>query len=93
MLVGTYNLLTNKIKDAQFSSRATFGQYVYKNQQECLEAQMPKVVEFEEQSQNDAEVSFNFNVSIMAKDAKDAQRKLALMLQMTTEKIESLNIL
>ena len=93
LLVGTYNLLTNEIKGAQFSSRVTFGQKVYKNQQECLEAQMPKVVEFEEQSQNDAEISFNFNVSIMAKDAKDAQRKLALMLQMATEKVESLNIL
>ena len=88
LLVGTYNLLTNEIKGAQFSSRATFGQNVYKNQQECLEAQMPKVVEFEEQPQNDVEILFNVNVSIKAKDAKEAQRKLSLMLQMTNEKFK-----
>ena len=40
----------------------------------------------EEQPQNDVEMLFNVNVSIKAKDAKDAQRKLFLMLQMTSEK-------
>ena len=58
----------------------------YKTKQECLNAHMPKVVEFEEQPQNDVEMLFNVNVSIKAKDAKDAQRKLFLMLQMTNEK-------
>ena len=40
----------------------------------------------EEQPQNDVEMLFNVNVSIKAKDAKDAQRKLFLMLQMTSGK-------
>ena len=49
---------------------------------------MLKVVEFGEQSQNDAEISFNFNVSIKAKDAKEAQRKFSLMVQMVTENVK-----
>ena len=94
LLVGTYNLLTNELKGVQFNPKAFCNNIRrYKTKQECLKAQMPKVVEFEEQPQNDVEILFNVNVSIKAKNAKDAQRKLALMLQMATEKVESLNIL
>ena len=43
---------------------------------------MPEVVEFGDNTPKDVEISFNFNVTIKAKDAKEAQRKLSLMLQM-----------
>ena len=89
LLVGTYNLLTNELKGVQFNPKAfCHNTHCYKTKQECLDAQMPKVVEFGEQSQNDAEISFNFNVSIKAKDAKEAQRKFSLMVQMVTENVE-----
>lgn len=88
LLVGTYNLLTNELKGVQFNPKAFCNNIPrYKTKQECLKAQMPKVVEFEEQPQNDVEILFNVNVSIKAKNAKEAQRKLALMLQMATEKV------
>lgn len=90
LLVGTYNLLTNELKGVQFNPKAFCNNIRrYKTKQECLKAQMPKVVEFEEQPQNDVEILFNVNVSIKAKNAKDAQRKLALMLQMTNEKFNN----
>ena len=89
LLIGTYNLLTNELKGVQFNPKAFCpNTHCYKTKQECLDAQMPKVVEFGEQSQNDAEISFNFNVSIKAKDAKEAQRKFSLMVQMVTENVE-----
>lgn len=82
-LIGTYNLLTGEVK-AQFNPRSDFkyAQVPYKSKQECLDAQMPEVVEFGDNTPKDVEVSFNFNVTIKAKDAKEAQRKLSLMLQM-----------
>ena len=87
LLIGTYNLLTNELKGVQFNPKAFWNNTPrYKTKQECLNAQMPKVVEFEGQPQNDVEILFNVNVSIKAKDAKEAQRKLSLMLQMTSEK-------
>ena len=87
LLIGTYNLLTNELKGVQFNPKEFENNIPrYKTKQECLEVHMPKVVEFEEQPQNDVEMLFNVNVSIKAKDAKDAQRKLFLMLQMTNEK-------
>ena len=89
LLIGTYNLLTNELKGVQFNPKAfCHNTHCYKTKQECLYAQMPKVVEFGEQSQNDAEISFNFNVSIKAKDAKEAQKKFSLMVQMVTENVE-----
>lgn len=88
LLVGTYNLLTNELKGVQFNPKAFCNNIRrYKTKQECLKAQMPKVVEFEEQPQNDVEILFNVNVSIKAKNANEAQRKLTLMLQMATEKV------
>ena len=87
LLIGTYNLLTNELKGVQFNPKAFwYITHCYKTKQECLNAQMPKVVEFEEQPQNDVEMLFNVNVSIKAKDATDAQRKLSLMLQMASKK-------
>lgn len=89
LLLGTYNLLTNELKGVQFNPKEFENNTpCYKTKQECLNAQMPKVVEFEEQPQNDVEILFNVNVSIKAKDAKEAQRKLSLMLQMTNEKFK-----
>ena len=84
-LIGTYNLLTGEVK-AQFNPRSDFkyAQVPYKSKQECLDAQMPEVVEFGDNTPKDVEIPFNFNVTIKAKDAKEAQRKLSLMLQMTT---------
>ena len=90
MLVGTYNLLTNELKGVQFNPKAFCNNIRrYKTKQECLKAQMPKVVEFEEQPQNDVEILFNVNVSIKAKNANEAQRKLSLMLQITNEKFNN----
>ena len=90
LLVGTYNLLTNELKGVQFNPKAFCNNIRrYKTKQECLKAQMPKVVEFEEQPQNDVEILFNVNVSIKAKNAKEAQRKLSLMLQITNEKFNN----
>lgn len=75
-LIGTYDLLTGEVK-AEFNPRYKFsgGHTPYKSEKECLDAQMPEVVEFEDPNENDVEISFNFNVTIKAKDAKDAQRK------------------
>lgn len=87
LLIGTYNLLTNELKGVQFNPKAFWNNTPrYKTKQECLNAQIPKVVEFEEQPQNDVEILFDINVRIKAKNAKEAQRKLSLMLQMTSEK-------
>lgn len=85
-LMGTYDLLTGEVK-AQFNPRSDFkyAKVPYKSKQECLDAQMPEVVEFEDETQKDVEVSFNFNVNIKAKDAKEAQRKFILMLQVLKE--------
>lgn len=82
-LIGTYNLLTGEV-NAQFnpSFKCMGGHTPYKSKQECLAAQMPEVVEFGDNTPKDVEISFNFNVTIKAKDAKEAQRKLSLMLQM-----------
>ena len=82
-LIGTYDLLTGEVK-AEFNPRYKFsgGHTPYKSEQECLDAQMPKVVEFGDNTPKDVEISFNFNVTIKAKDEKEAQRKLSLMLQM-----------
>ena len=89
LLIGTYNLLTNELKGVQFNPKAFwYITHCYKTKQECLNAQMPKVVEFGEQSQNDTEMVFNFNLNIKAKDAKEAQRKFSLMVQMVTENFE-----
>ena len=89
LLIGTYNLLTNELKGVQFNPKAFCpNTHCYKTKQECIDAQMPKVVEFGEQSQNDAEIVFNFNLNIKAKDAKEAQKKFSLMVQMVTENVE-----
>lgn len=83
-LIGTYDLLTGEVK-AEFNPRYKFsgGHTPYKSEKECLDNNMPEVVEFEDNTPKDVEMSFNFNVTIKAKDAKEAQRKLSLMLQMT----------
>lgn len=83
-IIGTYDLLTGEVK-AEFNPRYKFsgGHTPYKSEKECLDAQMPEVVEFGDNAPKDVEISFDFNVTIKAKDAKEAQRKLSLMLQMT----------
>ena len=75
-LIGTYNLLTGEVK-AQFNPRSEIynDRIPYKSKQECLDAQMPEVVEFDDTNENDVNISFEFRITIEAKDAKDAQRK------------------
>ena len=75
-LIGTYDLLTGEVK-AQFNPRSEIYNDIipYKSKQECLAAQMPEVVEFEDPNENDVNISFEFSITIEAKDAKEAQRK------------------
>lgn len=75
-LIGTYDLLTGEVK-AQFNPRSEIfnGIIPYKSEQECLDAQMPEVVEFEDPNEIDANISFEFRITIEAKDAKEAQMK------------------
>lgn len=75
-LIGTYDLLTGEVK-AQFNPRSEIfnGIIPYKSEQECLDAQMPEAVEFEDPNENDVNISFEFRITIEAKDAKEAQRK------------------
>lgn len=75
-LIGTYDLLTGEVK-AQFNPRSEIfnGIIPYKSEQECLSAQMPEVVEFEDPNENDVNISFEFSITIEAKDAKEAQMK------------------
>ena len=75
-MVGKYNLFTQEFEGLGFNPKL-HGRYknIYKSKEECLKATMPKVVEFEDNTSKDVEISFNFNVTIKAKDAKDAQRK------------------
>lgn len=75
-LIGTYDLLTGEVK-AQFNPRSEIfnGIIPYKSEQECLDAQMPEVVEFEDPNENDVNISFEFRITIEAKDAKEAQMK------------------
>ena len=75
-LIGTYNLLTGEVK-AQFNPRSEIynDRIPYKSKQECLDAQMPEVVEFEDPNENDVNISFEFRITIEAKDAKEAQMK------------------
>lgn len=75
-LIGTYDLLTGEVK-AQFNPRSAIYNDIipYKSEQECLTAQMPEVVEFEDPNENDVNISFEFRITIEAKDAKEAQMK------------------
>ena len=75
-LIGTYDLLTGEVK-AQFNPRSEIYNDIipYKSEQECLTAQMPEVVEFEDPNENDVNISFEFRITIEAKDAKEAQMK------------------
>lgn len=75
-LIGTYDLLTGEVK-AQFNPRSEIYNDIipYKSEQECLTAQMPDVVEFEDPNENDVNISFEFRITIEAKDAKEAQMK------------------
>lgn len=75
-LIGIYDLLTGEVK-AQFNPRSEIYNDIipYKSEQECLTAQMPEVVEFEDPNENDVNISFEFRITIEAKDAKEAQMK------------------
>ena len=75
-LIGTYDLLTGEV-NAQFNTRSEIYNDIipYKSEQECLAAQMPDVVEFEDPNENDVNISFEFRITIEAKDAKEAQMK------------------
>ena len=75
-LIGTYDLLTGEV-NAQFNTRSEIYNDIipYKSEQECLAAQMPEVVEFEDPNENDVNISFEFRITIEAKDAKEEQMK------------------
>lgn len=75
-LIGIYDLLTGEVK-AQFNPNCEIYNDIipYKSKQECLAAQMPEVVEFEDPNENDVNISFEFRITIEAKDAKEAQMK------------------
>ena len=75
-IVGKYNLFTQEFDGLCFNPKLP-SRYknIYKSKEECLNATMPKVVEFGDNTSKDVEISFNFNVTIKEKDAKDAQRK------------------
>ena len=68
--------MTGDVK-AQFNPRSEIynDRIPYKSKQECLDAQMPEVVEFDDTNENDVNISFEFRITIEAKDAKDAQGK------------------
>ena len=55
-LIGTYDLLTGEVK-AEFNPRYKFsgGHTPYKSEQECLDAQMPEVVEFGDNTPKDVD--------------------------------------
>ena len=74
---GKYNLFTQEFEGFRFKKVwcTMSGKRIYKSKEECLDAQMPEVVEFEDPNENDVKISFEFRITIEAKDAKEAQMK------------------
>ena len=82
-IVGKYNLFTQEFEGLKFNPQwyINTGKRIYKSEQECLAAQMPKVVEFEDNPQTEY-VVHEFKVTITAKNEDEASKKLAKMLDL-----------
>ena len=78
---GKYNLFTQEFEGFRFKQVwcTMSGKRIYKSKEECLSAQMPKVVEFEDNPQTEY-VVHEFKVTITAKNEDEASKKLAKML-------------
>ena len=78
---GKYNLFTQEFEGFRFKKVwcTMSGKRIYKSKEECLDAQMPKVVEFEDNPQTEY-VVHEFKVTITAKNEDEASKKLAKML-------------
>ena len=82
-IAGKYNLFTQEFEGFRFKQVwcTMSGKRIYKSEQECLAAQMPKVVEFEDNPQTEY-VVHEFKVTITAKNEDEASKKLAKMLDL-----------
>ena len=80
---GKYNLFTQEFEGFRFKKVwcTMSGKRIYKSKEECLDAQMPKVVEFEDNQQTEY-VVHEFKVTITAKNEDEASKKLAKMLDL-----------
>lgn len=80
-IAGKYNLFTQEFEGFRFKQVwcTMSGKRIYKSKEECLGAQMPKVVEFEDNPQTEY-VVHEFKVTITAKNEDEASKKLAKML-------------
>ena len=80
---GKYNLFTQEFEGFRFKQVwcTMSGKRIYKSKQECLDANMPKVVEFEDNPQTEY-VVHEFKVTITAKNEDEASKKLAKMLDL-----------
>ena len=80
---GKYNLFTQEFDGFRFKKVwcTMSGKRIYKSKEECLDAQMPKVVEFEDNPQTEY-VVHEFKVTITAKNEDEASKKLAKMLDL-----------
>lgn len=80
---GKYNLFTQEFEGFRFKKVwcTMSGKRIYKSKEECLDAQMPKVVEFEDNPQTEY-VVHEFKVTITAKNEDEASKKLAKMLDL-----------
>lgn len=83
-IVGKYNLFTQEFEGLRFNPKWWNGRCknIYKSKEECLDAQMPKVVEFEDEAHSDTNVVWDFKVSITAKNEDEAIKKFAKMLDL-----------
>lgn len=82
-IAGKYNLFTQEFEGFRFKQVwcTMSGKRIYKSKEECLGAQMPKVVEFEDNPQTEY-VVHEFKVTITAKNEDEASKKLAKMLDL-----------
>lgn len=80
---GKYNLFTQEFEGFRFKKVwcTMSGKRIYKSKEECLAAQMPKVVEFEDNHQTEY-VAHEFKVTITAKNEEEAIKKFAKMLDL-----------
>ena len=80
---GKYNLFTQEFEGFRFKKVwcTMSGKRIYKSKEECLDAQMPKVVEFEDNPQTEY-VVHEFKVTITAKNEDEASKKLAKKLDL-----------
>ena len=82
-IYGKYNLFTQEFEGFRFKQVwcTMSGKRIYKSEQECLDAQMPEVVEFEDNHQTEY-VAHEFKVTITAKNEEEAIKKFAKMLDL-----------